>query len=71
MPRDSSSCLSTRELALDGRGVMAVLGADQGAVVGEALRHLLERVLADPAQNTRAALEAELQRWWAARGERL
>jgi tRNA nucleotidyltransferase (CCA-adding enzyme) len=63
--------LSTRELAIDGRGVMAVLGAGQGAVVGAALRHLLDRVLADPGLNTREALEAELRRWWAAGGGRL
>jgi tRNA nucleotidyltransferase (CCA-adding enzyme) len=50
---------------------MAVLGAGQGAVVGAALRHLLDRVLADPGLNTREALEAELRRWWAAGGGRL
>lgn len=63
--------LSTGELAIDGRGVMEVLGAGPGAHVGEALRHLLDRVLEDPARNTRAELEAELRLWWARRDARL
>ena len=63
--------LSTQDLALDGRGAMAVLGAGPGPHVGEALRHLLDRVLDDPALNDGPALEAELRRWWAdrARGD--
>lgn len=67
----TSPPLSTQDLALDGRGVMAVLGAGPGAHVGEALRHLLDRVLAEPAENTRERLEAELRLWWAGRGGRL
>lgn len=63
--------LSTQELALDGRAVMAVLGEGPGPHVGEALRHLLDRVLEDPSRNQAAALEAELRAWWAARPRRL
>ncbi|BDG06328.1 CCA tRNA nucleotidyltransferase [Anaeromyxobacter oryzae] len=63
--------LSTQALALDGRAVVALLGVDPGPHVGEALRHLLDRVLEDPAANTAGALEAELRRWWAERTARL
>ena len=46
---------------------MAILGAGPGPHVGEALRHLLDRVLEDPSLNARPALEAELRAWWLAR----
>jgi tRNA nucleotidyltransferase (CCA-adding enzyme) len=59
--------LSAGELALDGRAVMAILGAGPGPHVGEALRHLLDRVLEDPSRNDPAALERELRAWWAGR----
>jgi tRNA nucleotidyltransferase (CCA-adding enzyme) len=59
--------LSTQDLALDGRAVMAILGAGPGPHVGEALRHLLDRVLEDPSLNDREALEGELRAWWAGR----
>jgi len=59
--------LVAQDLALDGRGVMTVLGAGPGPHVGEALRHLLDRVLEDPALNVRPALEDELRRWWSGR----
>jgi len=59
--------LSAQDLALDGRSAMEALGTGPGPHVGEALRHLLERVLEDPSLNQRAALEAELRRWWADR----
>ncbi len=59
--------LSAQDLALDGRAVMAILGAGPGPHVGEALRHLLDRVLEDPSLNAPAALEAELRGWWLAR----
>ena len=62
--------LAPQDLALDGRGAMEALGTGPGPHVGEALRHLLERVLEDPGLNSRAALEAELRRWWAARARR-
>jgi tRNA nucleotidyltransferase (CCA-adding enzyme) len=56
--------LATGDLALDGRQVMAVLGT-AGPAVGEALRHLLDVVLEEPARNDRATLESELRSWWA------
>jgi tRNA nucleotidyltransferase (CCA-adding enzyme) len=59
--------LSTADLRIGGREVMALLGLPPGMEVGEALRHLLDRVLDDPRRNTRRALEAELRSWWAAR----
>jgi tRNA nucleotidyltransferase (CCA-adding enzyme) len=54
---------------------MAVLGVAGGPVVGEALRHLLDRVIEDPRLNTADALASELREWWhrgadARRGER-
>jgi tRNA nucleotidyltransferase (CCA-adding enzyme) len=62
--------LGAQDLAIDGVGAMAVLEVGPGPHVGEALRHLLDRVLADPSVNVRPALEAELRRWWAARARR-
>ena len=59
--------LVAQDLAIDGRAAMAVLGVGPGPHVGEALRHLLDRVLEDPALNAPAALEEELRRWWAER----
>jgi tRNA nucleotidyltransferase (CCA-adding enzyme) len=59
--------LFPQDLALDGRAAMAILGAGPGPHVGEALRHLLDRVLEDPALNEPGALEAELRAWWSAR----
>lgn len=59
--------LSTAELALDGRAVMEQLHLSAGPAVGEALRHLLDRVLEEPRLNTAAALSSELRAWWEAR----
>jgi tRNA nucleotidyltransferase (CCA-adding enzyme) len=59
--------LATSDLALDGRSVMGLLDAGSGPHVGEALRHLLDRVLTRPSDNTAEALEEILRRWWAAR----
>ncbi|HSB20866.1 MAG TPA: tRNA cytidylyltransferase, partial [Anaeromyxobacteraceae bacterium] len=59
--------LSPADLRIDGREVMALLGLPPGKEVGEALRHLLDRVLEEPRRNTRKALEADLRSWWAAR----
>jgi tRNA nucleotidyltransferase (CCA-adding enzyme) len=67
--RDASP-LTAQELALDGRAAMEALGTGPGPHVGEALRHLLDRVLDDPALNHRSVLEAELRRWWADRARR-
>lgn len=67
---DAGTPLSIQDLALDGRAVVVALGSP-GPHVGEALRHLLDRVLADPATNTAEALTAEIRRWWAGRGAAL
>ncbi len=55
--------LSIRELALDGREVAAALGTAPGPRVGEALRHLLDRVLQDPRENEPERLRAALRDW--------
>ena len=68
--RRTGPALSVGELALDGSAVAAALGGP-GPHVGEALRHLLDRVLDDPSLNEPRALRDELDRWWAARGGRL
>jgi tRNA nucleotidyltransferase (CCA-adding enzyme) len=59
--------LAPGDLAVDGRRAMEVLGTPPGPHVGEALRHLLEKVLEDPELNAREPLEEELRRWWAER----
>jgi hypothetical protein len=59
--------LSIAELALDGHAVTEILGVPSGPAVGEALRHLLGRVLDDPLLNTRSSLTSELRGWWASR----
>jgi len=59
--------LAPADLALDGRAVMAILGAGPGPHVGEALRVLLERVLSDPGENRPEALAEALRAWWASR----
>jgi tRNA nucleotidyltransferase (CCA-adding enzyme) len=69
--RRSSPPLSIAALALDGRAVGAATGGGPGPHVGEALRHLLDRVLDDPTLNEPEALRGELARWWAARQGRL
>lgn len=66
----ADQALSLRQLALNGRDVMELLGVDPGPVVGEALRFLLERVLDEPALNQRAPLERLLAVWWEERGGR-
>jgi len=50
--------LAARDLAIDGRDVMAALALAPGPAVGEVLERLLERVLDDPALNTRERLLA-------------
>ena len=63
--------LSIRDLALDGRAVAQALGTEPGPVVGEALRHLLDRVLEDPEQNEPERLRAALRDWSARRAARI
>lgn len=48
--------LSASELSLDGKEVMQALGVGPSPLVGEAIRHLVEIVLEDPAKNTREDL---------------
>lgn len=55
--------LSTRQLALDGKAIMAALGTGPSPAVGHASRFLLELVLEDPGLNTPDALRAALGRW--------
>ena len=55
--------LTARQLALDGKAIMAALGAGPSPVVGQATRHLLELVLDEPALNTPEALAAALKAW--------
>jgi tRNA nucleotidyltransferase (CCA-adding enzyme) len=47
--------------------VMECLGLAPGPEVGAALRHLLERVLEDPSENTPERLRARLLAWAAGR----
>jgi len=63
--------LTADALALDGRAVMQLLGAGPGPHVGEALRVLLDRVLADPRENDPERLAEVLRLWWAGRARPL
>jgi len=56
--------LGPADLAIDGRAVMRLLGIAAGREVGEALRHLVDLVLEDPARNEAASLESALRAWW-------
>jgi tRNA nucleotidyltransferase (CCA-adding enzyme) len=64
---DSGAPLDTGALALDGRGLMALLGCPPGPQVGEGLRHLLDLALDEPGLNTAEALAAAARGWWAGR----
>ena len=55
--------LSTRQLALDGKAIMAALGTGPSPAIGHATRHLLELVLEDPSRNTAEGLVAALKAW--------
>jgi tRNA nucleotidyltransferase (CCA-adding enzyme) len=55
--------LSARQLALDGKAIMAVLGVGPSPAVGLATRHLLELVLDDPGRNSPESLTAALKAW--------
>ena len=63
--------LSVRDLALDGRQVALELGTEPGPLVGEALRHLLDRVLDHPEENEAERLRAALREWSARPGGRV
>ncbi len=62
------AALRVTDLAIDGRDVMRVLGVAPGRQIGELLEKLLDRVLDDPALNTRERLEALLPEVAAASG---
>lgn len=53
----ADAALRVKDLALDGRDVMRILGVPPGPRVGQVLEALLERVLDDPSLNTRENLE--------------
>jgi len=53
----SDAALRVTDLAIDGRDVMRILGIPPGRRIGEMLERLLDRVLDDPALNTKEALE--------------
>ena len=57
----ASEALSVRDLAVDGRDVMRVLGMPAGPGVGEALAALLEEVLDAPERNDRDHLLGRLE----------
>jgi tRNA nucleotidyltransferase (CCA-adding enzyme) len=65
-----SLALRRADLAIDGRGVMELLGVEAGPWVGEALRHLGDCAVEDPSCNTRERLTAHLRAWQAARDAR-
>ncbi len=48
--------VSTRDLAVDGRKVMEILGLEQGPEVGNRLKELLEKVIDHPELNTEEGL---------------
>ena len=52
----------TKDLAIDGREVMEVLGIAPGPMVGKILKELMEKVIEDPELNDRARLTAILER---------
>ncbi|HWV39263.1 MAG TPA: HD domain-containing protein [Vulgatibacter sp.] len=62
--RSERPALRIRDLALDGRDVMRILGLGPSPLVGEALQHLLGEVLESPEANTPESLEARLRAWW-------
>lgn len=59
----SGAPLSTKALALDGKGIMNALGMGPCRAVGDAGRFLLERVLEEPADNTPERLRQHLAAW--------
>ena len=60
--------LRVRDLALDGRAIMEVLGVGPSPIVGEATRWLLGEVLEAPERNTEAGLRERLGAWAEAGG---
>lgn len=58
-----ATALRVQDLHLDGRALMKLLGRSGGPWLGRLQRHLLERVLEQPALNTPAGLQAEALAW--------
>jgi len=61
----AATALSVKDLQLDGRAIMRLLGRPGGPWLGQLQSHLLDRVLEDPALNTPEGL-SELVRGWQA-----
>jgi tRNA nucleotidyltransferase (CCA-adding enzyme) len=57
LARTEAQAVARAQLALSGAEVMACLGIGPGPEVGAALRHLMERVIDDPARNTKERLD--------------
>jgi tRNA nucleotidyltransferase (CCA-adding enzyme) len=57
------AALSVTDLAIDGQAVMDLLACDPGRQVGDALDHLLEKVLDDPSLNRPDLLKKILLEW--------
>jgi tRNA nucleotidyltransferase (CCA-adding enzyme) len=66
--RAQKPALSVGELALSGQDLLRTLQLPAGPRVGQTLRHLLQCVLEDPAQNQRDWLLAEAARYLASEG---
>jgi len=60
--KTSQDPISTKMLAVNGDGVMKMLGLDPGPKVGWILNILLKQVLADPGKNTEEYLRGEIVR---------
>ena len=58
---EKQQTLHVRDLTVDGRDVMAILGVAPGPEVGRVLERLLEAVIEDPRENDRARLLARLE----------
>jgi len=58
----------TRELALDGRGIMEITGLEPGPEVGRILERLMEQVTEDPSLNTKTRLKALVESGFEAGG---
>lgn len=52
------------DLAIDGRGVMELLDLPESPAIGEVLDYLLERVLDEPADNSKEKLEELARAYW-------
>jgi tRNA nucleotidyltransferase (CCA-adding enzyme) len=57
------AALSTKDLAIGGNDLMTILHMQPGRVIGDILKHLVERVTDDPSLNNRDALLDEARRF--------